>query len=240
MGGQHSLRSLWQSYYASCHTIVFVIDSTDVGDGDISRLAGLGGYDDGHQQRRRGHRRYGSRPSISRVGIGTVKSSPRHSRHSSLHQQQQTQNDQATERKTNGDHQKEEIDGANKDDELDEQQEDEVEEDEEEEPITRGRLDECRLVLETILQSTDTEGVPLLILANKQDREDCIEVVRIKEGLVRKVFESEKLGQGGGAPIRDSRVLPISALNGTGVKEAVEWLSSRVKWNREGRPPVLR
>ncbi|KAI9887113.1 MAG: ADP-ribosylation factor protein 3 [Watsoniomyces obsoletus] len=220
VGGQHSLRSLWQSYYASCHAIVFVIDSTDVGDGDISRLAGAGAGGSSAD-------RYSSssRPLVSRKGTGTG-SSPRHSRHSSL-QQQQLENEQRTEGKPN-----EEGEVM--------QNEEEQQEEEEEETVTRGRLDECRLVLETILNNTDTEGVPLLILANKQDREDCIEVVRIKEGLVRKVFENEKLGHGAGAPIRDSRVLPISALTGRGVKEAVEWLSSRVRWNREGRPPVLR
>ncbi len=98
-----------------------------------------------------------------------------------------------------------------------------------------GRLEECRLVLESVLQNEDAEGVPLLVLANKQDREDCVEVVRIKEGLVRKIFEGEK-----GGSVRDSRVLPISALTGTGVREAVEWLCSRVKLNKESRPPVMR
>ncbi|KAF2143376.1 uncharacterized protein K452DRAFT_268859 [Aplosporella prunicola CBS 121167] len=146
VGGQHSLRGLWQSYYASCHAIVFVIDSSDVGDADLAKLAEI-------------------RPD-------------------------------------------EEVD---------------------------GRLQECRMVLEDVLQNEDTEGVPLLVLANKQDREDCVEVVRIKEGLVRKVFEGEK-----GGSVRDSRVLPCSALTGTGVKEAVDWLCSRVKWNKEARPPVMR
>ncbi|KAI9838093.1 MAG: hypothetical protein M1819_006249 [Sarea resinae] len=144
VGGQHSLRKLWQSYYASCHAIVFVIDSSDVGDADIEKLG-------------RGD-----------MGAG-------------------------------------------------------------------GRLEECKLVLESVLQNEDAEGVPLLVLANKQDREDCVETVRIKEGLVRKVFEGE---HGGG--VRDSRVLPISALTGTGVREAVEWICSRVKWNKESRPPVMR
>lgn len=138
VGGQHSLRALWQSYYTSCHAIVFIIDSTDIGDGSL-------------------------------------------------------------------------------------------------ESDSSGRLEECRLVLEDILGNGETEGVPLLVLANKQDREDCVEVVRIKEGLVKKVFEGEK-----GSGIRDSRVLPVSALTGTGVKEAVEWVRSRVKWNKEGRPPVMR
>jgi ADP-ribosylation factor related protein 1 len=138
VGGQHSLRKLWQSYYTSCHAIVFVIDSTDIGDGNL-------------------------------------------------------------------------------------------------EHDNSGRLEECRLVLEDVLQHSETEGVPLLVLANKQDREDCVEVVRIKEGLVKKVFEGEK-----GGAIRDSRVLPVSALTGTGVSEAVEWVRTRVKWNKEGRPPVMR
>lgn len=96
-------------------------------------------------------------------------------------------------------------------------------------------MEECRRVLEEVLQSRDTVGVPVLVLANKQDREDCVETVRIKEVLVRRVFEGEK---GGG--MRDSRVLPVSALEGTGVREAVEWVCSRVRWNREGRPPVMR
>lgn len=146
VGGQHTLRGLWQSYYSSCHAIVFVIDSTDIGDADISRLS-------------------------------------------------------------------EDITKAN----------------------DEGRLDECKLVLEDVLQNDVTEGVPILVLANKQDREDCVEVVRIKEGLVKKVFEGEK-----GQNVRDSRVLPLSALTGTGVKEAVEWLCSRVKWNKDARPPVMR
>lgn len=144
VGGQHSLRGLWQNYYSSAHAIVFVIDSTDVGNADIEQLA-------------------------------------------------MSNNDED------------------------------------------GRLGECKLVLEDVLQNEETEGVPVLVLANKQDREDCVEVVRIKEGLVRKVFEGEK-----GQNVRDSRVLPLSALTGTGVKEAVEWLCSRVKWNKEGRPPVMR
>ena len=152
VGGQHSLRGLWQSYYTSCHAIVFVIDSTDIGDGDIGRLSDETGKetpikDDGHE----------------------------------------------------------------------------------------GRLAECKLVLEDVLQNQSTEGVPVLVLANKQDREDCVEVVRIKEGFVRKVFEGEK-----GQNVRDSRVLPLSALKGIGVKEAVEWICSRVKWNKEARPPVMR
>lgn len=142
VGGQLTLRKLWQSYYSSCHAIVFIIDSTDIGEGELSGEDGVSGG---------------------------------------------------------------------------------------------GRLDECRAVLEDVLQSEETEGVPLLVLANKQDREDCVEVVRIKEGLVKKVFEGEKASS-----IRDSRVLPVSALTGAGVKEAIDWVRTRVSWNKESRPPVMR
>lgn len=155
------MRSLWQSYFASCHAIVFVVDSTDVGqDADIEGLRGDG---DGDGEK-------------------------------------------------DGDRIKPIDPNSN-----------------------FGRLGECRRVLESVLRHADTAGVPILVLANKQDREDCVEVVRIKEGFVRKVFEGEE-----GARVRDSRVLPVSALMGTGVREAVEWVHTRVKWNKESRPPVMR
>lgn len=149
VGGQTTMRGLWQSYYASCHAIIFVVDSTDVGEGLDENISGM---------------------------------------------------------------------VATKSDQSD-----------------RGRLDECREVLESVLYNADVAGVPILVLANKQDREDCVEVVRIKEGFVRQVFEGEK-----GAGVRDSRVLPVSALMGNGVREAVEWVQSRVQWNKEARPPVMR
>jgi len=100
--------------------------------------------------------------------------------------------------------------------------------------VGTGRLDECREVLESVLEHEDTVGIPILVLANKQGREDCVEVVRIKEGFVRRVFN----GQGG--MVRDSRVLPVSVLKGTGVRQAVELVRSRVVWSKESRPPVMR
>lgn len=172
VGGQISMRGLWQSYYTSCHAIIFVVDSTDVGqDPDINRLPTSNNR----------------RPS---AGSGTSDSAQ---------------------------HFTEQMVGIN-------------------EPGSHfGRLDECRQVLESVLQHSDVAGVPILVLANKQDREDCVEVVRIKEGFVRKVFEGEK-----GSDVRDSRVLPVSALMGSGVQEAVEWVQSRVKWNKESRPPAMK
>jgi len=40
--------------------------------------------------------------------------------------------------------------------------------------------------------------------------------------------------------MRDSRVLPVSVLKGTGVKGALEWVRNRVIWNKESRPSVMR
>ena len=172
VGGQHSLRRLWQSYYRSCHAIVFVVDSTDVGDArdrdepDAAAPATSPAHRGGRVPGRADEAARGAEPADAGPA---------------------------------------------------------------------GRLAECREVLESVLASADAVGVPILVLANKQDREDCVETVRIKEGLVRPVFEGER---GGG--VRDSRVLPVSALTGAGVKEAVEWIRSRVKWSREARPPVMR
>lgn len=173
VGGQITMRNLWQSYYSSCHAIVFVVDSTDVGqDPDVTRL-----------------------PSSSSR------------RRSSNSAQSGTGADAFTEEMVG-------IDAPGSD---------------------FGRLDECRQVLESVLQHADVAGVPILVLANKQDREDSVEVVRIKEGFVRKVFEGDS-----GTALRDSRVLPVSALLGSGVQEAVEWVQTRVRWNKEARPPLMR
>ncbi|KAL8766530.1 MAG: hypothetical protein Q9194_006246 [Teloschistes cf. exilis] len=163
IGGQLSLRNLWKSYYASAHAVIFVVDSTDLGEASDWESLNLNATMFGSQQKK---------------------------------------GDDSDKAKSLSD---------------------------------LGRLEECRVVLESVISEQDMVGVPILVLANKQDQEDCVETVKIKEGLVRKVFEGEK-----GGAVRDSRVLPISALQGEGVQEAVEWVRTRVKWNKEGRPPVMR
>lgn len=85
--------------------------------------------------------------------------------------------------------------------------------------------------LREVVENEETEGVPVLVLANKQDRDESLEIAELKE-VVNPVIV--QLGA------RDSRVLPVSALEGTGVVEAVEWLKTRVMWNKESRPPTMR
>ena len=189
VGGQMTLRRLWTSYYKSCHAIVFVVDSSDLGqietasDGLLTPQTPGAGPRQWHARRKSS---YAFTPAEGDEGSEKVPITP------------------ITPSMLSG-------------------------------SFERGRLDECIAVLESVLGHEDTSGVPVLVLANKQDREDALEVVRIKEGFVRPVFEGEK-----GQMVRDSRVLPVSALKGTGVKEAVEWVRSRVLWNKTGRPPVMR
>ncbi|KAL4934089.1 ADP-ribosylation factor family protein [Aspergillus undulatus] len=202
VGGQISMRNLWQSYYSSCHAIVFVVDSTDVGQNpDITRLPSSSATAAAGSSRK---------PSVSGQGFGSGRLPAKRDTDGDTDADGDAEDDSGTSFT-------EQIAGINA-------------------PGSDfGRLDECRQVLESVLRNADVAGVPILVLANKQDREDSVEVVRIKEGFVRKVFEGET-----GGVVRDSRVLPISALMGSGVQEAVEWVQSRVKWNKEGRPPVMR
>ncbi len=193
VGGQLSLRRLWQSYYKSCHAIVFIVDSTDMGSGELD-ATGTGG--DGRWHGRK--RSYFSMPVQTDEEGGGEQKEVKSPTSPSTPWTPFTPTMLST------------YQG-------------------------QGRLEEAKLVLESVLENEEVQGVPILILANKQDREDCLEVVRIKEGFVRKVFEGEK-----GGMVRDSRVLPVSALKGTRVKEAVDWVKSRVVWNKEGRPPVMR
>ncbi|ANB11123.1 Arf family GTPase ARL3 [Sugiyamaella lignohabitans] len=95
----------------------------------------------------------------------------------------------------------------------------------------RTRIEQCRDALDKIVSSESIEGTPILMLANKQDQEDRLEVEDIKE-IFNKI--AEKMSA------RDSRVLPISALDGTGVEDATEWLVSRLVRNKQQRPPKLR
>ncbi|QLG71784.1 hypothetical protein HG535_0C01330 [Zygotorulaspora mrakii] len=95
----------------------------------------------------------------------------------------------------------------------------------------RSRIDECSEALRSIMMDEEVEGVPVLMLANKQDRPDTMEVQDIKE-VFNKIAEH--------LSARDSRVLPVSALTGEGVREAAEWLLIRLQRNKANRPPLYK
>ncbi|KAI9268084.1 ADP-ribosylation factor family-domain-containing protein [Phascolomyces articulosus] len=93
------------------------------------------------------------------------------------------------------------------------------------------RLEECKDTFEKMITNEEVEGVPILMLANKQDIDGALRVEEIKE-VFNKI--AVKLGA------RDSRVLPVSALKGEGVRDAVDWLVLRLHRNRNHRPPIYR
>ncbi|GBC21350.2 ADP-ribosylation factor-related protein 1-like [Rhizophagus irregularis DAOM 181602=DAOM 197198] len=95
----------------------------------------------------------------------------------------------------------------------------------------KERIEECKEIFEKIITNDDVEGVPILMLANKQDLPNSLKVEEIKE-----IFNKIALKLGA----RDSRVLPISALEGTGVREAVDWLFVRIQRNKQNRPPTFK
>lgn len=92
------------------------------------------------------------------------------------------------------------------------------------------RIQDVKETFESIITNDELEGIPVLMLANKQDSPDALRVEDVKE-----IFNKIAVHLGA----RDSRVLPISALEGKGVKEAVDWLILRLQRNKEARPPIF-
>ncbi|GAA6022995.1 hypothetical protein JCM11491_000350 [Sporobolomyces phaffii] len=113
LGGQRDIRSIWPKYYADCHAVVFVIDSTD-----------------------------------------------------------------------------------------------------------KERIEECWAVFETIVTDHRVDGVPTLVLANKQDCDGAMAVEDIKQ-----MFNQQIVGK---LNVSEGNVMPISALRGDGIREAVDWLFLRI------------
>lgn len=87
----------------------------------------------------------------------------------------------------------------------------------------------CLFVVEFV-GNEDVEGVPVAVLANKQDLiSDPIEcVIRVKEAFNPLMQKIEA---------RESKVFGVSALTGKGVMEALEWALGAVEKNCDFRPP---
>jgi ADP-ribosylation factor related protein 1 len=82
-----------------------------------------------------------------------------------------------------------------------------------------------------MMSNQDCDGVPVLMLANKQDiKGRAVSVEQIKEIFNRLAVRLDAI---------DSRVLPVSALTGEGIRDAMEWLQLRLLRNRSNRPPRL-
>ena len=94
-----------------------------------------------------------------------------------------------------------------------------------------ARIEECKRIFSAIVTNDQVEGVPILMLANKQDMTGALKVEQIKE-----LFNPIAASIGA----RDSKVMSVSALRGEGVREAVDWLHTRIQRNRQNKPPVYR
>ncbi|KAJ2396307.1 ADP-ribosylation factor protein 3 [Coemansia sp. RSA 2559] len=91
------------------------------------------------------------------------------------------------------------------------------------------RLDEAEQILLDLVRAEELNGVPLLVLANKQDLSDVEPLAQIKE-MVNGLADS--------MDGREVRVMGSSAVDGAGVRMAVDWLCNRMIENREARPPM--
>lgn len=91
------------------------------------------------------------------------------------------------------------------------------------------RIDESKDAFDKMIVNDMLKGVPLLILANKQDLEGCMRASEVK-----KVFNSSAQLIGD----RECKFLGTSALKGDGVHEGIEWIKEGIKRNNIDRPPM--
>ncbi|GAB1287340.1 ADP-ribosylation factor-related protein 1 [Apodemus speciosus] len=92
------------------------------------------------------------------------------------------------------------------------------------------RLSESKEAFEKVVSSEALDGVPILVLANKQDVETCLSIPDIKTAFSDCTC---KIGR------RDCLTQACSALTGKGVREGIEWMVKCVVRNVH-RPPRQR
>uniref|UniRef100_A0ABI7WU42 ARF related protein 1 n=1 Tax=Felis catus TaxID=9685 RepID=A0ABI7WU42_FELCA len=92
------------------------------------------------------------------------------------------------------------------------------------------RLSESKRAFEKMVTSEALDGVPILVLANKQDVETCLSIPDIKTAFSDC---TSKIGR------RDCLTQACSALTGKGVREGIEWMVKCVVRNVH-RPPRQR
>ena len=90
------------------------------------------------------------------------------------------------------------------------------------------RIAEAKMIMDRALGNRDLHGAPLLVLANKQDAPGAVGAVELRERLGLGKFDSS----------RTSDVQTCSAMNGDGLKAAVDWVIERSK--RSQRAAFLR
>ncbi|CAK7897330.1 ADP-ribosylation factor-like protein 3 [[Candida] anglica] len=76
---------------------------------------------------------------------------------------------------------------------------------------------------------THNVNVPILMMANKQDLPEAVDLVSLKTGVfIQLVSELEAT---------DSKLLPVSVLENQGLRESLEWLITRLVYNKSNKMP---
>lgn len=81
---------------------------------------------------------------------------------------------------------------------------------------------------DSVISANEVVGLPLLVLANKQDLDSAKSVEAIKA-----VFNESATKVN--TPY--CKVVPVSAVHGDGIMDGVSWLVDRIKRNAPRRPP---
>lgn len=72
-------------------------------------------------------------------------------------------------------------------------------------------------------------NVPILMMANKQDLPTAVDLVSLKTGyFINLVSELDAA---------DLKLLPVSVLENRGIRESLDWLVTRLNYNKSNRPP---
>lgn len=79
---------------------------------------------------------------------------------------------------------------------------------------------------------SDSVSVPVLMLANKQDLPQAVDLVALKTGVFIEVVSRLEA--------TDSKLLPVSVLENQGLCDSLDWLVTRLVYNKTSRPPEYR
>ncbi|KAG4301576.1 hypothetical protein PCANB_001773 [Pneumocystis canis] len=93
----------------------------------------------------------------------------------------------------------------------------------------KEKIQEAKNIFEILTNHENIKGIPILILVNKQDISGSLKIEEIKTAFNNL---TEKLNT------CKNHMIPTSALDGTGVQEAVEWLKNQMEQNAFLRKPV--
>lgn len=99
------------------------------------------------------------------------------------------------------------------------------------------RFQECYETLMDIANDSSwaldgSVSVPILMLANKQDLPQAVDLVTLKTGVFIEVVSKLEA--------TDLKLLPVSVLENHGLRDSLDWLVTRLVYNKSNRPPEYR